>query len=108
MFTFQAGNYQVGNGLRSRDSLHMKASERIIDWTERFYLFIHFVCIPIGEKYLFKKIQRILSCYLLLAQTLPALGTPPKQAGNRTNFADCPHSQGLLVRNLKLVFGGVG
>ena len=71
----------MGNGLRSRDSLHMKASERIIDWTERFYLFIHFVCIPIGEKYLFKKIQRILSCYLLLAQMLPALGTPPKQAG---------------------------
>ena len=67
MLTFQVGNYQVGNGLRSHDSLRMKASERIIDWTERLYLFIHFVCFPIGEKYLFKKIQRILSCYPLLA-----------------------------------------
>ena len=102
------GNCQAGNGLRSHDSLSMKASERIIDWTERFYLFILFVCIPIGEKYLFKKIQRILSCYPLLAQTLPTLGIPPKQAGNHTNFADRPHSQGLLVRNLTLVFGGFG
>ena len=86
----------------------MKVSERIIDWTERFYLFIIFVYIAIGEKYLFKKIQRILSCYPLLAQMLPTLGTPLRQVGNCTDFADCPHSQGLLVRNLKLVFGGVG
>ena len=105
---FQVGNYQAGKGLWSHDSLSINVSERIINWTERFYLFIHFVCIAIGEKYLFKKIQRILSCYPLLAQTLPTLGTPPKQVGNHTNFSDCPHSQRLLVKNLKLVFGGVG
>ena len=64
----------------------------------------HNICIYLANTTYNNEATAILVCYPLYVQQLPALGTLPKQAGNLTDFGDCPHSHRMLVRRTSLVF----